>query len=87
MNYRMSVHGCVCFVAGTISTNATVLYNPGQPTIHLVVTAHDHGTAQRSVVVAVRVQVIDVNNNAPTFLQSQYRSVSLLSMFSLSNEK
>ncbi len=59
--------------SGTIRTNATVQYNPSQPTVHLVVTARDHGNPVLSAVVAVRVQVTDVNNHAPTFLQSKYR--------------
>ena len=59
-------------IAGTIYTNKTVEFNPSQPTIHLVVTAKDHGIPSLTAVIAVRVQVIDINNHAPVFLQSIY---------------
>ena len=60
------------YVTGTIYTNRTVVFNPSQPTIHLVVTAKDHGTPALSTVVPVRVQVIDVNDHAPEFTESHY---------------
>lgn len=60
-------------LAGTIYTNKTVTLVAGQPVILLVVTARDSGVPSLSSVVAVRVQVTDVNNNPPTFSQPSYR--------------
>ena len=59
--------------SGTIFTNRTIMFNPLQPTMHLVVTARDGGNPSLSAVVAVRVQVIDINNHAPVFSRSLYR--------------
>ncbi|XP_038055209.1 protein dachsous-like [Patiria miniata] len=59
-------------VTGAITTNQTINFNPAQPIIQLVVTATDHGNPPLSSVVAVRVQVLDVNNNAPAFQQDIY---------------
>ena len=54
-------------------TNKTVKYHSNQPDIHLVVTATDNGTPQLSAMVAIRVQVIDINNNAPVFTEEEYK--------------
>ncbi|XP_022092788.1 protocadherin-16-like [Acanthaster planci] len=59
-------------VTGAITTNQTINFNPAQPIIQLVVTATDHGIPPLSSVVAVRVQVLDINNNAPTFEYALY---------------
>ncbi|XP_071787614.1 protein dachsous-like [Asterias amurensis] len=59
-------------ITGAIRTNQTIEFNLAQPVIQLVVTATDHGNPPLSSVVAVRVQVLDVNNNAPAFTQTIY---------------
>ncbi|XP_033119933.1 protocadherin-23-like isoform X2 [Anneissia japonica] len=59
-------------ITGTIYTNQTIDYNPSQPVIQLVITATDHGNPPLSAVVAVRIQVTDVNNNSPNFEQNLY---------------
>lgn len=61
----------VCFL-GSIYTNQTVLYNPTNPTIHLVVTARDGGDPSLPVVVVVQVHVVDINNNKPEFTKQLY---------------
>ena len=64
---------CMFGFTGTIYTNKTMVFNPSQPTVHLVVTAQDHGLRPLSAVMAVKVQTIDINNHAPNFTSSQYR--------------
>ncbi|XP_077984698.1 protein dachsous-like [Glandiceps talaboti] len=57
---------------GTIYTNGTVYFNHNQPTVQLLVSATDHGTPTLSSLVAVRIEVIDVNDNAPVFGKDLY---------------
>ncbi|CAH1803297.1 unnamed protein product, partial [Owenia fusiformis] len=59
-------------LTGTIYTNKTIVYDATQPTVHLVVTARDHGTPSLSEVVAIKVQVIDINNHSPEFSRTKY---------------
>lgn len=68
--------------SGVIYTNQTLAFNPRQPVLQLVVKAEDRGRPPLSSVVAVRIQIADVNNNAPNFSQNVYTSVwFLLSTF------
>ncbi|XP_071949334.1 protein dachsous-like [Antedon mediterranea] len=71
IEYSMGVAPVLGFyidpITGTIFTNQTIDYNPSQPVIQLVITARDHGDPPLSAVVAVRIQVTDVNNNSPDF--------------------
>ena len=57
---------------GVIYTNQTLTFNPRQPVLQLVVKAEDRGQPSLSSVVAVRIQIADVNNNAPKFSQDVY---------------
>ncbi|XP_076056754.1 dachsous cadherin-related 1 [Oratosquilla oratoria] len=58
--------------SGVIYTNTSVNYSPRQPVIQLVVTARDSGSPSLAAVAAVRIQVTDVNNNAPKFSKEIY---------------
>lgn len=60
-------------VTGAIYTDQEIEYNVAQPVIQLVITATDQGIPSLSQVVAVRIEVLDVNNNAPAFLTSLYQ--------------
>ncbi len=60
---------------GVIYTNQTLTFNPRQPVLQLVVKAQDKGQPSLSSVVAVRIQIADVNNNAPKFSQDVYTYV------------
>ncbi|KAK7075982.1 calcium ion binding [Halocaridina rubra] len=57
---------------GVIFTNSSIHYNPRQPVIQLVVTARDGGRPSLAAVAAVRIQVTDVNDNAPKFSREVY---------------
>ncbi|XP_035681485.1 protein dachsous-like [Branchiostoma floridae] len=57
---------------GTIFTNKTIEINRMQSTIQLVIEARDHGVPSLASVVAVRIQVNDINNHAPQFTAGQY---------------
>lgn len=63
---------------GMIYTNRTLTFNPRQPVLQLVVKAEDSGRPSLSSVVAVRIQIADVNNNAPKFSQDVYTYVFLV---------
>lgn len=58
--------------SGIIYTNQTLTFNPRQPVLQLVVRAEDRGRPPLASVVAVRIQIADVNNNAPKFSQDVY---------------
>lgn len=60
---------------GVIYTNSSVHYNPRHPVIQLVVTARDGGRPSMAAVAAVRIQVTDVNDNAPKFSREDYTYV------------
>ena len=57
---------------GVIYTNQTLAFNPRQPVLQLVVRAEDGGRPPMWSVVAVRIQIADVNNHAPKFSQDMY---------------
>ncbi|XP_064481266.1 protein dachsous-like [Ornithodoros turicata] len=59
---------------GVIYTNRSLVFDPKHPIIQLLVRATDRGEQALSSLVAVRIQVADVNNNAPKFLEGVYRS-------------
>ena len=61
--------------SGIIYTNQTLTFNPRQPALQLVVKAEDRGRPPMSSVVAVRIQIADVNNNAPNFSHNVYTLV------------
>ena len=63
-----------CFLTGEITATRQLIFNENQPVVYLVVTATDHGSPeQKSAVVNVEIRVIDVNNNAPSFVHASYR--------------
>jgi len=57
---------------GVIYANQSLTFNPRQPVLQLVVKAQDRGRPALSSVAAVRIQIADVNNNAPKFSQDVY---------------
>jgi len=57
---------------GSIRATRPVIFNVNQPYVNLVVFAHDHGLPIQSTVVAVKVEVFDVNDNAPIFQLDKY---------------
>ena len=59
-------------LTGVIYTEVEVVFNPSLPMVHLVVVAKDHGTPQLNAVIAVRIQIVDINNHAPLFEQAGY---------------
>lgn len=59
-------------VSGVIYTNQTIEFNDAETTIQLYVTAVDHGTPELSEFVTVRIEVTDVNNHSPHFLEDIY---------------
>ena len=58
--------------SGVIYANQSLTFNPRQPVLQLVVKAQDRGRPALSSVAAVRIQIADVNNNAPKFSQDVY---------------
>jgi len=55
-----------------------LVFNANQPTVHLVVTATDHGSPVRqSTAITVQITVQDVNDHAPVFTLAYYRSLCL----------
>lgn len=74
VKYAMNRDGNLAYLfLGTIYTNLDVVYTAGNPTVNLVVMATDHGVPNRTAVVPVQIQVIDINNNEPRFSRSLYR--------------
>ncbi|KAL3878343.1 hypothetical protein ACJMK2_030706, partial [Sinanodonta woodiana] len=55
-----------------IYTNATVVYQPNQEIVQLVVIAEDRGTPSLSGVVAVHIQITSVNKYPPEFDKGEY---------------
>lgn len=59
---------------GTIYTNKSLVFDPKQPIVQLLVKATDRGDPPLSSLAAVRIQIADVNNNAPRFVDGVYRT-------------
>ncbi|CAL4103549.1 unnamed protein product [Meganyctiphanes norvegica] len=57
---------------GVIYTNSSIHYNPRQPVVQLVVAARDSGRPSLSAVAAIKIQITDVNDNAPKFSKEVY---------------
>ena len=59
--------------SGVIYTNATIVYDPSNPTIQLVVTARDSGPPPGlAAVTAVKIHVTDASDRAPRFKEHIY---------------
>lgn len=69
---------------GTIFTNQSISSSSAESVVQLVVVAYDGGSPSLSTNVAVQVQITDVNNFSPQFLQSSYRSAPLSLLLLLS---
>ncbi|KAJ8275586.1 hypothetical protein COCON_G00073380, partial [Conger conger] len=59
---------------GTLFISQETEFDPERPSVTVVIEARDSGTPALSSVTTVQVQLSDVNNNAPTFHQSEYRA-------------
>ncbi|KAJ8342522.1 hypothetical protein SKAU_G00324500 [Synaphobranchus kaupii] len=59
---------------GTLFINQGTEFDPERPSVTVVIEARDSGTPALSSITTVQVQLSDVNNNAPTFHQSEYRA-------------
>ncbi|XP_068174112.1 protocadherin-16-like [Antennarius striatus] len=59
---------------GTLFVNQKTEFDFANPSILVVIEARDHGMPSLSSISTVQVHVIDVNDNAPIFHQSEYRA-------------
>ncbi|XP_036935519.1 protocadherin-16-like [Acanthopagrus latus] len=59
---------------GTLFVNQRTEFDFENPSILVLIEARDQGTPSLSSIATVRVQVSDVNDNAPIFHQSEYRA-------------
>ncbi|XP_064208725.1 protocadherin-16 isoform X3 [Anguilla rostrata] len=59
---------------GTLFIKQETEFDPERPSVTVVIEARDSGTPALSSVTTVQVQLSDVNDNAPTFHQSEYRA-------------
>ncbi|KAJ8412516.1 hypothetical protein AAFF_G00128520, partial [Aldrovandia affinis] len=59
---------------GTLFINQKTEFDPERPSVSVIIEARDSGTPALSSVTTVQVQLSDVNDNAPTFHQSEYRA-------------
>ncbi|XP_076332831.1 LOW QUALITY PROTEIN: protein dachsous-like [Tachypleus tridentatus] len=57
---------------GVIYTNKSFVFSPKQPIIYLVVTAQDSGVPPLAAATAVRIQIVNINDNIPKFSQPIY---------------
>ncbi|XP_013393116.1 protein dachsous [Lingula anatina] len=58
--------------SGAIYTNKTIHFDSSQHTYQLVIKATDHGRTPLTDVVAVRIQVTDINDHSPEFTKKNY---------------
>lgn len=67
---------CFClFYAGTLFIGHRAEFDPERPSVSIVIEARDGGSPPLSSLTTVQVQISDINDNAPVFHQSEYRSV------------
>nr|XP_023660997.1 protocadherin-16-like [Paramormyrops kingsleyae] len=59
---------------GTLFINQKAEFDPERPSVSVVIEARDDGVPALSSLTTVQVQMSDVNDNAPTFHQSEYRA-------------
>ncbi|KAM4697236.1 protocadherin-16 [Discoglossus pictus] len=57
---------------GTLFTTQRMVLDPKRPLMDVVVEAYDHGSPSLASLTTVQILVMDVNDHAPTFPQSQY---------------
>lgn len=60
---------------GTLFINQRAEFDPERPSVSIVIEARDGGSPSLSSLTTVQVHISDVNDNAPVFHQSEYRSV------------
>ncbi|XP_077448676.1 protocadherin-16-like isoform X2 [Stigmatopora argus] len=60
---------------GTLFINHRAEFDPERPSVNVVVEARDGGSPPRTALATVQVQIADVNDNAPIFHQSEYRTM------------
>lgn len=61
-------------ITGTLFIRHKAEFDPEQPSASIVIEACDAGTPPLSSSATVQVQLIDINDNAPTFHQLEYRA-------------
>uniref|UniRef100_A0A672QNQ3 Protocadherin-16 n=1 Tax=Sinocyclocheilus grahami TaxID=75366 RepID=A0A672QNQ3_SINGR len=59
---------------GTLFIRQKAEFDPEQPSVYVVIEAHDGGSPPLSSSGTVQVQLIDVNDNAPIFHQLEYKA-------------
>uniref|UniRef100_A0A8C6JSB2 Protocadherin-16 n=1 Tax=Melopsittacus undulatus TaxID=13146 RepID=A0A8C6JSB2_MELUD len=59
---------------GTLFTLRQLEFDASQPTLDLVVEAHDHGSPSLSSWATVQLQVLDVNDHSPSFQEPGYNA-------------
>ncbi|XP_027762821.1 protocadherin-16 [Empidonax traillii] len=59
---------------GTLFTTRQMEFDASQPTLDLVVEAHDHGSPSLSSWATVQLQVLDVNDHSPRFQEPRYNT-------------
>ncbi|XP_017273627.1 protocadherin-16 [Kryptolebias marmoratus] len=59
---------------GTLFINHRAEFDPERPSVNIVIEACDGGEPSLSSLTTIQVQISDVNDNAPVFHQSEYRS-------------
>ncbi|TRY65999.1 hypothetical protein DNTS_003779, partial [Danionella cerebrum] len=59
---------------GTLFIKQMVEFDSHRPSILVMIEASDNGTPSQTSISAVQVHVSDVNDNAPAFLQTEYRA-------------
>ncbi|XP_051903998.1 protocadherin-16-like [Hippocampus zosterae] len=60
---------------GSLFINHRAEFDPERPCVIVVVEARDGGSPAHSALATVQVEIVDVNDNAPVFHQSEYRAL------------